>query len=86
MGLTLRDGNREYFYNQLDRLFPGIKEQYITVYGNKYVLNSPNGNQLMKLFHRICEENCIIHSNKQKFQYINTYEDKRNNLQLSLFD
>ncbi len=29
MGLTLREGNREYFYNQLDRLFPHMKEKYI---------------------------------------------------------
>ena len=34
MGLTLREGNREYFYKNLDRLFPGIKEKYIRSYGN----------------------------------------------------
>ena len=25
MGMTLREGNREYFYRRLDRLFPGLK-------------------------------------------------------------
>ena len=26
MGLTLREGNREYFYTKLDRYFPGLKQ------------------------------------------------------------
>lgn len=30
MGLTLRDGNREYFYQQLDRHFPGLKNAIST--------------------------------------------------------
>lgn len=38
MGMTLREGNREYFYNQLDRLFPGMKERYIKTYGSQYML------------------------------------------------
>ena len=42
MGLTLREGNREYFYEQLDRLFPGLKEQYIRTYGDQYMIESGN--------------------------------------------
>ena len=34
MGLTLRERNPEYFYKQLDRLFPDLKEKYIRTYGN----------------------------------------------------
>jgi len=37
MGLTLRDGNREYFYSQLDKKFPKLKERCIREYGNNYV-------------------------------------------------
>ena len=40
MGLTLREGNREYFYGQLDRHFPGMKQRYIRSFGNAYELNS----------------------------------------------
>ena len=43
MGLTLREGNREYFYAQLDRLFPGLKERYIREYGAQYVVSSTAG-------------------------------------------
>lgn len=64
MGLTLREGNREYFYEQLERLFPYLKEKYIYLYGNQYVIESPNNRDLMGLFHHICEkmEFCIIMS------------------------
>lgn len=84
MGLTLRKGNREYFYKQLDRYFPGLKEQYIRKYGNAYMLDSPNGRELMRLFRRRCEEAGIMHNNEQIFQYLSEFEDKRQQ-QLSLF-
>jgi len=42
MGVTLREGNREYFYSQLDKKFPKLKERYIREYGNNYVANSAN--------------------------------------------
>lgn len=86
MGVTLRKGNREYFYQQLDHLFPGMKEKYIKTYGVKYQLNSPNNNELMQLFHQTCQANSIVHDNNQIFDYLKKYENKHENIQLSLFD
>lgn len=86
MGVTLREGNREYFYRQLDRLFPGMKEKYIRLYGGRYEVESPNGRRLMELFHKICEENQIVHDNKRIFEYLRTFEEKPEAVQLSLFD
>ena len=86
MGVTLRKGNREYFYQQLDRLFPGMKERYIKTYGMKYQLNSPNNNELMQLFHQTCQENGIVHDINQIFAYLKKFENKHENIQLSLFD
>lgn len=86
MGLTLREGNREYFYEQLDRLFPGLKEKYMRMYGNQYVVESPNGKALMKLFEQKCDESGIVHDNEQIFQYLQTFEEKEANRQLSLWD
>lgn len=85
MGLTLRDGNREYFYHQLDRQFPGLKEEYIRRYGNAYELPSPNEKALMELFHQRCENTGIWHDNGQIFKFLQAFEDKTND-QLSLFD
>lgn len=85
MGLTLREGSREYFYKQLDILFPGIKEKYIKTYGNSFSINSLNNNRLMKLFHEKCEKNGIMHNNKNIFNYINSFEEKNKFSQLKLF-
>lgn len=85
MGLTLREGNREYFYQQLDRHFPGLKEEYIRRYGNTYMIDSPNSKELIKLFHRRCEEAGMLHDNDQIFAYLSEFESKKQ-AQLSLFD
>ena len=86
MGLTLRDGNREYFYSKLDKHFPGMKDKYIKTFGNQYSINSPNNSHLMKIFHEVCEKNYILHSNQEIFEYLNTFEDKNIATQLSIFD
>ncbi|MDE7365854.1 MAG: radical SAM protein [Lachnospiraceae bacterium] len=86
MGLTLREGNREYFYAQLDRLFPQMKERYIKTYGNQYIINSPNHSTLMKLFHQTCSEYGMIHDNEQLFHYLSVFEEKQKARQLSLWD
>ncbi len=83
MGLTLRDGNREYFYAQLDKHFPGLKETYIRTYGNAYDLPSPRAKELSRLFHQGCEERGLWHSNDQIFQYLSTLDEQTE--QLTLF-
>lgn len=86
MGMTLRDGNREYFYRQLDRLFPQLKERYIKTYGTQYQLISPASGALMRLFHKTCGQNGILHNNGQIFEYLSAFEEKGSGSQLSLFD
>ena len=85
IGVTLRDGNREYFYAQLDKKFPNLKEQYIKEYGNSYIINSKNNAKLMKIFHEFCEENKIEHKSDKIFNYLNEFEDKTAFEQLSFF-
>ena len=80
MGLTLRDGNREYFYQKLDQHFPGLKERYIRTYGNAYELPSPRERELTRLFHETCEARGIWHDNDTIFRYLNTLEDKQEQL------
>ncbi len=83
MGLTLRDGNREYFYAQLDRHFPGLKERYIRNYGNAYDIPSPRDQELLKLFHETCEAHGIWHDNDTIFRYMSRWDEKTD--QLSFF-
>ncbi|NCB94128.1 MAG: radical SAM protein [Clostridia bacterium] len=86
MGLTLREGNREYFYARLERMFPYLKEKYIRTYGNQYMIESPDNSSLMQFFHQKCEENGIAHNNEKIFQYLHTFEEKDNYKQLSIWD
>lgn len=82
-GVTMRAGNREYFYQQLDRHFPGIKKKYIYAFGENYVCNSPNNDQLMEIFIETCQKHGILWKTDEVFGYLHEFEDKRE--QLSLF-
>ncbi|MBP1585852.1 MAG: radical SAM protein [Lachnospiraceae bacterium] len=84
MGLTLREGDREYYYAALDRHFPGMKERYIKRYGNSYELPSPNARELNKIFQSICKDNGIMSSPDECFRYMQELPDRYQ--QMSLFD
>lgn len=86
MGLTLREGNREYFYKQLDRHFPGLKEVYIREFGNRYECNSPYNMELMRMFHRTCEKAGMIHDVSRIFRYLHEFEEKEELSQISFWD
>ena len=84
MGLTLREGDREYYYAALDKHFPGMKQRYIQRYGNSYELPSPNAKVLQGILHRICKENGMLSNPNDCFRYMNELPDKYQ--QMSLFD
>ena len=86
MGLTLREGNREYFYEKLDRHFPGMKQRYIRSFGNAYELNSHRNEELMRLFHRTCEKAGIFHDKREIFAYLHGFPEKEPDEQISFFD
>lgn len=86
MGLTLRAGNREYFYKKLDEHFPGLKEVYERTFGFKYEVNSPDNGELMRLFHGRCGKYGMAHRNEDIFGYMYRFEDKNMGEQLSFFD
>lgn len=84
MGLTLRQGDREYYYAALDRHFPGLKETYIRRYGGAYEVPSPNREALMRLFHSFCEAHRMLHRPEDCFAYLRAFPEKYR--QVSLFD
>lgn len=55
-GVTLRDRQRAYFYDRLDREFPGMKEGYIRQYGERYQCVSPKARELWEAFSGRCRE------------------------------
>ena len=83
MGLTLRDGNREYFYQALDRHFPGLADEYRKRFGGAYEAASPNADNLLRIFHEACEKHGVLHDPEACFRYIADLPER--NEQLSLF-
>ncbi len=84
MGVTLREGDREYFYSCLDKHFPGIKEKYIKNYGLKYGISCSDNKELMKAFKRCCKKYGIMTNTNEIFNFMRSTEDITGK-QLSLF-
>lgn len=76
MGLTLRNGDREYFYQALDRHFPGLRQKYHGKYGYSYELKSERHDRLMGIFREVCEKNGIVHDVGNCFQYLHEFPEK----------
>jgi DNA repair photolyase len=64
-GVTLREGSREFYYDQLDRRFPGLKEKYIQQFGEQFGCSSPQANALYTLFY----ERCKLHQISTKMDF-----------------
>jgi DNA repair photolyase len=82
-GVTLREGDREYFYRNLDKYFPGMKQKYIRTFGNSYECNSPNNDRLWHIFDGVCRKYGILYHADQVFAYMREFEQKEQ--QMSLF-
>ncbi len=84
-GLTLREGDREYYYEHLDKHFPGLKQRYIREFGNNYELPSPNAKELWDSFKQKCKSYGIECDKDKVFQYLHEFEDKDAGEQMTLF-
>ena len=82
IGMTLRAGSREYYYRQLERHFPGMREQYERRFGDAYEVDSPNHAALMRLIRDTCEQHGILHDPAQIFRYLAEFEEPE--IQLTL--
>lgn len=74
-GLTLREGNREYFYQKLEKNFPGkgLFTLYNKYFRDSYNCGSPHNEKLSKIFHSFCAENQIMHNNEEIFAYLRDF-------------
>ncbi|MGN0485366.1 MAG: SPL family radical SAM protein [Lachnospiraceae bacterium] len=86
IGVTLRDGDRQYFYKKLDEHFPGLKERYQTTYGNAYELPSPHEKELLSLLKEECQKAGIECRPQVLFDYMQQFEEKGCGVQMSLED
>ena len=82
-GVTLRTNQRDWFYQKLDLLFPGMKEKYMSTFGDSYSCTSPNSKHLWEVFIKECEKYGIVYRMKDIIQ---GYQKGYGYDQLSLFD
>lgn len=86
MGLTLRDGDREYYYQKLDEHFPGMKRRYMAAYGRAYELPSPNRDALWRVFDAECAAHGVMHRPDEVFRWLHALRPEEGmREQLSLF-
>ena len=52
--VTLRDRQRAYYYDKLDRHFPGLRQQYEQQFGNQYFAPANNYEILKAVFEDLC--------------------------------
>ena len=83
MGMTLRENQRDYYYEKLDKYFPNLKNKYIKYYGQKYNCAPVNYKSLYKIFTNECDKYDILYNMKD---IIKAYKKNINdNEQISLF-
>ncbi len=85
VGLTLRDGDRQYFYRKLDEHFPGMKERYIRSFGDAYEIPSPASRRLYRIIREECVAAGMEYETDRLFSYLHQFQDKEAGEQLSLF-
>ncbi|WP_405305301.1 radical SAM protein [Methanobrevibacter sp.] len=76
MGLTLRDGSRQYFYEKLDEHFPGLKKRYVDEFGRDYAIPSPENTKLMEIFRDVTSKNGIMNDSGEIFEYLSEFPQK----------
>lgn len=84
-GVTLRKGDREYFYAALDKHFPGMHEKYHRRFGYDYEIPSEHSGELMRYFRSFCKENHIVSDVERIFAYLREFPENKGYEQLSLF-
>jgi len=84
IGMTLREGSRDYFYQKLDEHFPGLKDVYHKKYSNKYEVTSDNNDKLYKILCDTCEKHNIVYGTDNLFKYMGKFEEKEKK-QMELF-
>ena len=86
MGVTLREGDREYFYQKLDEHFPGMKGRYHRRYGYAYELPSDHNRELIEILHKTCDAHGIECDVRKVFEYLGEYPENKGYEQMSLFE
>ncbi len=84
-GVTMRSGQREYFFERPDRIFhgSGLPGKYLSRYGSSYECVCPNAKKLWGIFTEECEKFGILYKMQD---IISAFRLGYSNTQLSFFE
>ncbi len=68
--VTMSDGQREYFYREVDKHYPGISEKYKEKFKEYYYCRSPHAKRLWNVFAEECEKERIVYDMRAANQLI----------------
>lgn len=76
MGLSLRKGNREYFYKKLDENFPGLKKKYVEEFQDRNFIYSKNNRKLKGIIKDRCQKHGMLYKQEDIFDYMHEFPSK----------
>ena len=84
IGFTLRSNQREYYFEQLRKIFPNqmLDEKYIKTYGEQYENSSLKSEHLWKVFKEECEKYNLLYDMKD---IIKDYKSRYESSQITWF-
>lgn len=83
-GLTLRDGDRQYYYSRLDEHFSGMKEQYMHEFGDAYELPCEESTAVISMVRDECRKHGMM-MDDDVFRYMHAFSDTPAPRQLERF-
>lgn len=84
MGVTLRENQRDYYYQKLDQHFFNLTSRYKQVYGNRYMCYCEDSKRKYQVFTNECDKYGILYNMDD---IIKAYKDQKQTYQqISLFD
>lgn len=81
-GVTLRENQRDYYFEQLDKLFPGLSFRYRQAYKNNYMCNIPQLERKKYIFESECKKYGLLYKMED---IVKAYKKKDEVQQMQLF-
>lgn len=82
LGVTLRQNQRDYFYQKLDKHFPGLKMKYQERFGERYECGVNESKQLYRMISELCSQYGLLYKMPD---IITAYKAQTKYKQVSLF-